>query len=462
MHRFLISLTAAFAAALLAPTAGHTAAPNIVLIVADDLGWNDVGYHGGRVRTPRIDQLAFEGVELDRFYVCPVCSPTRSGLMTGRYPNRFGLHNDVIPPWRDFGLATDEQCLPQLLAAAGYDRRACIGKWHLGHSRRSYHPLSRGFTDFYGHLNGAIDYFTHLREGELDWHRGFDACRDEGYSTTLLADEAVRFIEASSSEKPYFVYLPFNAPHSPLQAEEDQLARFGFDPGKPRFGRNNNREGFGEQGRGNTKRQTYRAMVAALDESIGRVLDAVEATGDADNTLVWFLSDNGGTPQHGGNNKPLRGAKGSVWEGGVRVPSVIRWPAAIEGGRQFESLAAYVDVLPTLLAATGGGPTPKNEIDGANLLPMLADQAPAGQRSLYLGRRAVVTREWKLKGDELFHVSVDPNETADVAADHPEVVKELREDLARYEALTSDMQNLPYGAGHEGFVAPKNWNIERE
>ncbi len=174
-----------------------TKKPNIVILVADDLGWNDVGYHGSEIRTPRIDSLAKEGIGLDRFYVTPVCSPTRAGLMTGRYPHRYGLRDAVIPPWRDFGLAIDEECMPQLLARAGYTRRACIGKWHLGHSKKVYHPISRGFTHFYGHYNGAIDYFTHKRDGELDWHRNFDSNYDEGYATTLLADESVRFINGS-------------------------------------------------------------------------------------------------------------------------------------------------------------------------------------------------------------------------------------------------------------------------
>jgi len=288
--------------------ASATSPPNIVIVVADDLGWNDVGYHGSEIRTPRLDSLAREGVEFDRFYVCPICTPTRAGLMTGRYPHRFGLRDTVIPPWRDYGLSTDEACLPELLAEAGYKRRACIGKWHLGHSRRAYHPLSRGFTSFYGHYNGALDYFTHLREGELDWHRGFEASRDEGYSTTLLADEAVRFIEASDDAAPFLLYLPFNAPHAPLQAEPTALAEYGATnkPGR------------------DAQRPTFSAMVTSLDTAIGRVLDSLEERGFTDNTLVWFFSDNGGEVKQGGNNKPLRGAKHTVWEGGVRVPAIVR------------------------------------------------------------------------------------------------------------------------------------------
>jgi arylsulfatase B len=430
----------------LASAASNEGPPNIVIIVADDLGWNDVGYHDSQIRTPRLDSLARKGVELDRFYVCPICTPTRAGLMTGRYPHRFGLRNTVIAPWRDYGLSADETCLPELLAEAGYERRACVGKWHLGHARRAYHPLSRGFTSFYGHYNGAIDYFTHRREGELDWHRDFEASRDEGYTTTLLADEAVRFIEASDGAAPFLLYVPFNAPHAPLQAETAALEEY---------------DAASKQGRG-AKRATFSAMVTALDSAIGRVLDSLEERGLADNTLVWFFSDNGGEVQQGGNNKPLRGAKHTVWEGGVRVPAIIRWPAKIEGGRRSTELAAYIDVLPTLLAAAG--PTtsaPHQPFDGVDLLPVLTGQAAAPDRTIYLGQNAVVSQEWKLKDGKLYHLTDDPNETTDVADQQPEVVAKLSEGLKRYESLASKERLPDYGAGREGFVAPKDWEIER-
>lgn len=444
--------------AAMAPAAWAAAPPNIVVIVADDLGWNDVGYHGSQIRTPRIDALAREGVELDRFYVCPICTPTRAGLMTGRYPHRFGLRDTVIPPWRDYGLSTDEACLPELLAGAGYERRACVGKWHLGHSRRAYHPLSRGFTSFYGHYNGAIDYFTHVREGELDWHRGFEASRDEGYSTTLLADEAVRFIEASDAAAPFLLYLPFNAPHAPLQAEPTALGAYGFEQGHKQFP---HRGDYGKRGRGATKRATYSAMVTALDTAIGRVLDSLEQRGLADNTLVWFFSDNGGEVQQGGSNTPLRGAKHTVWEGGVRVPAVVRWPAAIEGGRRSTELAAYVDVLPTLLAAAGtAGSASHQPFDGVDLLPVLTGQAAAPDRTVYLGQNAVVSQEWKLKDGKLYRLTDDPKETTDVADQRPEVATQLRQALDQYESLASKERLPDYGEGRANFVSPKDWAIE--
>ena len=182
------------AALLLFAGAALAAPPNIVLIVSDDQGWNDVGYHGSEVRTPHIDRLAREGVELDRFYACPVCTPTRAGLLTGRYAIRFGMQRAVNRPFLKTGIPASEVTLPETLADAGYVARAAIGKWHIGHYRRSHHPLSQGFTFFYGHYNGNIDYFTHHREGELDWHRDFEPSRDAGYSTDLIADEAAEFI----------------------------------------------------------------------------------------------------------------------------------------------------------------------------------------------------------------------------------------------------------------------------
>jgi hypothetical protein len=178
--------------------------PNVVILLADDLGWGDVGYNGSIIDTPNIDRLAKEGVRLTNFRVEPLCSPTRASLMTGRWPIRYGMGEAVITPWRKHGLATTEHTLANLMADAGYDRRAAIGKWHLGHYQEKYLPLNRGFTFFYGHYNGAFDYFTHTREKELDWHRNWESSFDEGYSTDLIGREAVRFIEENPKGKPFF------------------------------------------------------------------------------------------------------------------------------------------------------------------------------------------------------------------------------------------------------------------
>ena len=198
--------------------------PNILIIVADDLGFADVGFNGGKIiATPNLDRLAATGVRLTDFRTCPMCSPTRAGLLTGRWPLRFGLMRAVVPPWSPHGLPQNENTLPELLAGAGYEHRALVGKWHLGQARREFLPLAHGFTRFYGHYNGAIDYFTHQREGERDWHDNERTITEKGYATDLLAAEAVRFVRSSPPGKPWLLYLAFNAPHSPHQAKEDDL-----------------------------------------------------------------------------------------------------------------------------------------------------------------------------------------------------------------------------------------------
>lgn len=247
------------------------AKPNIVIILADDLGWGDVGFHGSSISTPNIDNLAQIGIQLDRFYTAPVSSPTRAGLMTGRYPSRFGIRKTVIPPWREYGLDETEETLADVLAKEGYANRAMIGKWHLGHARKAYYPLNRGFTYFYGHLNGALDYFTHIRDGELDWHKNWESCYDEGYSTDLLTDDAVRFIGQQKADSPYLLYLAYNAPHGPLQAKKEDIALYAANP---EFARDKDQLTNAE-----LKNCTYAAMVTCMDRGIGRIYKALEQSG---------------------------------------------------------------------------------------------------------------------------------------------------------------------------------------
>ena len=436
--------------------------PNLVILVADDLGWNDVGYHGSDIRTPAIDRLAKSGRQLDRFYVCPICSPTRAGLLTGRYPHRFGLRNTVIPPWRKFGLDLSEQTLPDVFAKAGYKRRACIGKWHLGHYKRAYHPIERGFTHFYGHYNGAIDYFTHLREGERDWHRNFEPSADAGYSTELLGDEAVRFIKGSPEGEPFLLYLPFNAPHGPLQAQRKHLDEYGYDEKAGTFKKKGAvKDGYGAEGQGNRKRQTFAAMVTAMDTQIGRILDTLDSEGLAENSIVLFFSDNGATLKIGGSNRPLPGAKHSVHEGGVRVPAVIRWPAGLHGSRKFDTLMGYIDVLPTLLGLAGrekpGGGKP---LDGIDLSGVLRGKTKAPDRTFYLGQKAVISQQWKLIEGKLYRIDADPTERKDVSAANPAVLSRLEKQLNAFEKLAGKVKVAPYGSGRENFRAPADWRIE--
>ncbi|HEX7846318.1 MAG TPA: arylsulfatase [Chitinophagaceae bacterium] len=447
--------------------------PNIIVILADDLGWGDVGYHGSDIKTPNIDKLAKEGIELTRFYTAPVCSPTRAGLLTGRYPDRFGLRG-VIPPWSTFGVDTTETFLPALLEQAGYKNRALVGKWHLGHASIAFHPLQRGFTHFYGHLNGNLDYFTHVREGQLDWHNDYKPSYDKGYSTDLLANEAIRCIKQyNDKQSPFFIYLAFNAPHAPLQAKKEDLLKYGFDETKPVFG---NKNGEGIEGRGNTKRQTYAAMVSSLDENIGRVLQALKDLNIDDNTIVLFQSDNGAEINEGGSAGELRGKKGTEWEGGVRAPAIIKWPAGLKGGRTSDQLMGYIDVLPTLLEAAGVKNIklqPGKTLDGISMLDVLKDGSKQKDRVFYLGEDVIISQNWKLiraagsgqnmnvTEDQLFNIATDPTEKDNVIKKEALAAEELKKKLEPFSSIQPSATAPPFNTGKKDFVAPKEWTIPK-
>jgi arylsulfatase B len=445
----------------------RAARPNIVILLADDLGWADVGYHGAKTATPNIDRLAGDGVRLEDFLVCPLCSPTRAGLMTGRWPIRSGMGESVITPWRRYGLPTTERTLADMMAKAGYERRGVIGKWHLGHYEKKFLPLNRGFTHFYGHYNGAVDYFTHEREGELDWHRGFETCRDEGYTTDLIGRESVRFIDESPADKPFFLYVPFNAPHLPLQAKEEDLAKYTHIEDK--------------------KKRTYAAMVDSMDQAIGKILHALQAKGLADNTFVLFLSDNGAIEL--GDNGSWRSTKGSVYEGGIRVPAAVRWPAGIQGGRTVQGRMGLIDIFPTLKRIAGLADSDPNPLDGRDVLDVIRGKAEAPKRdwfsyiaqgspeqaSLHDGIWKLVVRggsvlDVALDGAgrridrqsktsvELFRLDQDPGEHTDLASQHPDVVARLLERLKAFRRLKPD--GVPeYTPRPQGFKAPKDWEI---
>ncbi len=444
--------------------------PNIIIILADDLGWGDVGYHGSNIKTPNLDRLAKEGIELNRYYTAAVCSPTRAGLMTGRYPDRFGLRTTVIPPWSNFGVDTREVYLPELLATAGYKNRAMLGKWHLGHAELKYHPLNRGFTHFYGHLNGAIDYFSHKREGELDWHNDFAASYDKGYSTDLLTNEAVKNIKSYNGQSPFFIYVAYNAPHGPLQAKTEDLLKYGFDSSKPSFGKAG---GEGDKGRGNTPRQTYSAMVTNMDENIGRILQTLKDLKIDENTLVLFHSDNGAAPGEGSTSGELRGRKFTEWEGGVRAPAIIKWPGGFKGSRKTDQVMGFVDVMPTVMEMVGIKTPPMNPYDGMSMLSVFTGAQAKIDRNFYLGSGAIVSNEWKLikagtdnprmelKEDHFFHISTDPSEKINVSKENQAAYLNLKKELEKYDAIKSDVTVPPFGEGRKGFIAPKEWQIKK-
>jgi arylsulfatase A-like enzyme len=333
-------------------------APNIVLIIADDLGTNDVGWANRRnandIRTPRIDQLASEGVRLTNFYVQPVCGPSRAALMTGRYPIRLGLQHANLLPEQENGLPRNETTLPRLLQDRGYVTYG-VGKWHLGHWRRDLIPTWRGFDRWYGFLEGAQDHFNHT--DHCGDHVGLDMWDDDQpdttqrgvYSTHLFTSKAVQFIKNHTMRKspaPFFLYLSYSAVHTPLQAPAKAVARFAH--------------------LGDKKRRVYAAMLEVMDEGIGNVTDELEFLGLLESSIVVFFSDNGGPTQEGASNWPLRGWKGSLWEGGIRSQAFVWSPLMLPElrGRSWGGLLHVTDIMPTLVGLAGGDP-PDN-LDGVD------------------------------------------------------------------------------------------------
>ena len=459
--------------------------PNIVIILADDLGWTDVSFHGGSIATPNIDRIAVEGAELARYYVAPVCSPTRAGLMTGRYPIRFGAMRAVYPPWRTGGMDTSERTLADVLGDGGYEHRGIFGKWHLGHTAKKHHPLRRGFTEFYGHYNGAIDYFTHEREGELDWHEGYEPSFDKGYATDLIAERAANFIRAhASDDTPFLCYVPFNAPHSPFQAKPDDLPGYAnLTPARGRFEPDVDRQVTAARNRHDANRRVLGAMVHALDQAVGKILNTIDESGISERTLVLFSSDNGGVSGVG-ENTPLRGGKATVFEGGIRVAAAVRWPGTIPVGQKIEEPIANIDILPTLMRVAGIREHGGKPLDGLDVLDVWKGNSRTLERELfnYIGQTgpdteqiSYMTNDWKLvvlgpvvtdeTGDDtlrkrlLFRISEDPFEEHDVIGEHPDIATEMYEKILEFRALQPPDAVVPYQVGREGFKAPKMWEM---
>ena len=437
----------------------QTERPNIVIVLADDLGWGDVGFHGSEIKTPCLDALVGEGVELERFYTSPISTPTRAGLMTGRYPNRFGVRSAVIPPWREDGLDENEETMADMLARNGYKNRAIIGKWHLGHTKKVHYPMNRGFSHFYGHLNGAIDYFDLTREGELDWHNDWETCHDKGYSTELITKEAIHCIDAYEKEGPFMLYVAYNAPHTPLQAQEKDIKLYTdkFDSLTPK-----------EQ-----KKVTYNAMVSCMDRGIGAIVDALKKKGIMDNTFFIFFSDNGTAGVPGSSSGPLRGHKFDEWDGGVHAPAVLYWKKAEKQYKNLSSqVTGFVDLVPTLKDLVGDHSRPKREYDGISILPVLNGKKACIDRDFYLGHGAVVNKDYKLirkgmkpgldlKQDFLVDYKTDPYEKKNASAGNEKIVKALYEVALKYDTITPCIPEVPYGKGRDGFKAPKEWKVVR-
>lgn len=431
--------------------------PNIVFLLADDLGWGDVGFHGPDIKTPNIDKLAARGARLEAFYALPVCTPSRSALMTGRYPIRYGRQFNVLRPNSKVGLSLEERLLPQGLQEAGYETAIC-GKWHLGEFDPAYQPMQRGFEHQY-RLDEPKKKFSHFaKSGSL--LRDRETCPDEGFLAPLYAKEAVRLIEEKDPDKPLFLYVAFNSPHTPVLCPPEYAAPYaqlGAD------------------------RSVYAGMVAQMDESIGKIVDAIDRKGLGKNTLFVFMSDNGGltTKAALASNGPLRGGKGSLYDGGTRVVACAAWDGHIPAGSVVNEPLHMVDWYPTLLKLAGASPEQKLPLDGKDAWPTIAEGKPSPHKDILIntvGREGAVRQgDWKLvrngrttddeeekteakeKGKnqegpdtcELFNLAQDPYEKTNVASQHPEKVSELSSHLDTYakEAVPPILKPSSKGAG---------------
>lgn len=430
-----------------------TTRPNVVYFLVDDLGMRDCGFSGGKeIKTPHIDKLAARGSTLSSFYVQPLCSPTRAALLTGRYPIRYGLQVGVVRPWAQYGLPLDETTLADDMKSAGY-ATAIFGKWHLGQCAREFLPTRRGFTKQYGHYNGAIDYFTHERDGGLDWHEDDHALHEAGYSTDLIGMHASKFVREYAGVKPFFLYVPFNAVHEPYQPPIGDVDDYSNLKGA---------------------RRKYAAMLAATDQAIGAIVAAIDEAGIRDNTLFIFSSDNGGpAPDRITDNGAYRGGKGDLYEGGVRVSAFATWHRVIPPGTTNDSPMHIVDWRPTLQRLCGVRQTNHLPLDGLDIWPTLTQGAPSPHDTILLNSApqasALRADDWKLvvraapdkragrintEAIELFNLRTDPYETSNLATERPDKVQELQQHLASYaaQAVRPKRSGKP-----ESFTVPEVW-----
>ena len=439
--------------------------PNILIILADDLGWNDVSYHGSEIKTPYIDKLISSGVELDRFYVQPTCSPTRAELMTGKSAMRLGITRPISKNQK-LGLGLEEKILPQYLKELNYSTYL-LGKWHLGSYIPDYFPTRRGFDYFYGYLTGGIGYWDHTHGGGHDWQRNEVGLREDGYVTQLIKNDTLKIINDHDFTNPIFLNVNFGAPHIPNEAPEESVLKFSYIKDETR--------------------RLHAAMIHEMDNAIGEIIAALEKENVLKNTIVMFASDNGGlTPDvklnpsflaipkkigvcetknkfgikifqwicenysGGSSNKPLPEGKMSVSEGGIRVPAVIWWPGRFEYSRS-ENFITMMDVLPTILDLINY----KNEIevDGESRVSSLNDNDNS-ESSKYVvtniinDKYAVIEMPYKLitsaDGDQLYNILDDPSENLNIASENQEIVLELKNTLSQWQF--GENRSLPISA----------------
>ena len=452
--------------------------PNVLIFVADDIGWGDVGYHGGNIETPTLDNLAKEGVELTHFYTTPICSPSRAALMTGRDPIRLGIAYNVILPWDNIGVNPVEHMMPESFVDAGY-QTAIIGKWHLGHAQQTYHPNERGFEHFYGHLHTEVGYYSPFAMvNGKDFQRNGESIDDEGYETFLLADETSRYIKERDTSKPFFVYVPFLAPHTPLAAPKELMDKYEdivteLPPSRSIY-TDETRRVAKELGIPSA-RPAYAACADALDQAMGQILETLEEEGLDENTIILFFSDNGGAAYSygGANNAPLRGGKGETFEGGIRVNALMRFPETLEGGSQMDQIMTVMDVFPTLASACGIEAKNELKLDGRNMWPAISEDktVPLEDDIYFVSELAaygslsatVFNKEWKLIQEihqdqletkvisYLFRIAEDPYETTNLADQYPEIVAEMQEKIVQRRAL------YPINGTRNQLAPPPGW-----
>jgi arylsulfatase A-like enzyme len=409
----LLAFAAVLVCQCVVAVAAESRKPNVIIFLSDDVGWGEYGFQGGDIPTPHIDSIAKNGVRFTQGYVSgPYCSPTRAGLMTGRYQTRFGHEFNSVA--RHAGLALSEKTIADRMKGLGYATIA-VGKWHLG-EKPEYRPWQRGFDEFYGTLNNT-PFFHPTNFVDSRVSREVQAIEDEEfYTTDKYAERAVEFIAAHKG-KPWFLYLPFNAQHAPLQSPQKYLDRFADVKDE--------------------KRQIFSAMMSAMDDAVGQVLEQVRKDGEEDNTIIFFLADNGGpTPQTTSSNGPLRGFKATTWEGGVRVPFAVQWKGHFQPGQTYNNPIIQLDILPTVVAAAGGTVDPTWKLDGVNLLPYLTGKDKGKPHETLYWRFG---EQWAIRhGDdklvvgragsgqpELYNLTSDISESTDLAAKQPEKAKQL-------------------------------------
>lgn len=411
--------------------------PHIVYILANDLGWKDVGYHGGKALTPRLDALAATGARLEKFYTLPNSTPTRAALMTGRYPMRYGMQMLSILPWSSYGIPLDERLLPQALKLAGY-RTAAFGQWQLGHASRDLLPTQRGFDYFYGSLDNGIDHFNKTdRIGKHDWRRGEKPLKERGYATTLIARDAAAFIAKHDASRPLFMYVSLPVPAVPLQAPRAYLELY-KDVKQP-------------------DRRKYYAMISAFDAAVGTIIDALKDKGIINDVLLVVHSDNGGAvknkfrsgdgdvSQQVADNGPFRNGRGSFYEGGIRVVALAVWPNHIPQGFVTERIHV-TDMYATLLNLAGAPLSSDSQtkpIDGLDMWPVIAHGKPSPRNEMLINvnefRGALTVGDWKLilyaslpSRVELYNVVDDPSEEHDQSKREPDRVRNMLKRLNEY------------------------------